>query len=47
MDGVDILDQKTATYKLDCKLYGGRYYLKLFFDLMDISVVNSRTIYKL
>ena len=47
MDGVDILDQETATYKLYCKLPSGSYYLKLFFDVMDIFVVNSHAIYKL
>ena len=41
MGGVDLLDQKTAAYKLDCKFSGGRSYLRSFFDLMDISVVNS------
>ena len=46
MGGVDLLDQKTSTYKLDRKSSGGRYYLRLFFDLMDISVVNSHTVYK-
>ena len=46
MGGVDLLDQKTAAYKLDCKSSGRRYYLRLFFDLMDISVVNSHIIYK-
>ena len=46
MGGVDLLDQKVAAYKLDRKCSGGRYYLRLFFDLMDISVVNSHIIYK-
>ena len=46
MGGVDLLDQKVAAYKLDRKSSGGRYYLRLFFDLMDISVVNSHIIYK-
>ena len=46
MGGVDLLDQKTAAYKLDRKSSGGRYYVKLFFHLMDISVVNSHIIYK-
>ena len=46
MGGVDLLDQKVAAYKLDPKCSGGRYYLRLFFDLMDISVVNSLIIYK-
>ena len=46
VNGVDLLDQKTAAYSLDCKASGGSYYLRLFFDLMDISVVNSHAIYK-
>ena len=46
MGGVDLLDQKTAAYKLDRKSSGGGYYLRLVFDLMDISVVNSQAIYK-
>ena len=28
MGGVDLLDQKTAAYKLDCKSSGGCYYLR-------------------
>ena len=46
MGGVDLLDQKTAAYKLDHKSSGGRYYLRLLYDLMDISVVNSQIICK-
>ena len=47
MGGVDLLDQKAAAYKLDRKSPGGRYYLRLFFDLMHVlSVVNSHAIYK-
>ena len=46
MGGVGLLDQKTAAYQLDRKSFGGRYYRRLFFDLMDISVVNSHVIYK-
>ena len=46
MGGVDLLDQKTAAYKLDRKSSGGRFYLRVFFDLMDISVANPHTIYK-
>ena len=34
------LDQKTAAYKLDRKSSGGRFYLRLFFDLTDIFVVH-------
>ena len=46
MGGVDLLDRETAAYKLDRKSTGGRYYIRLFFDLMEISVVNSHAIYK-
>ena len=42
MGGVDLLDQKTAC----CKSSGGCYYLRLFYDLMDISVVNPHAVYK-
>ena len=38
MGVVDLLDQKTAAYKLDRKSSSGRYYLRLFFGLMDTSV---------
>ena len=40
MGGVDLHDQITAAYKLDRKSSGGCYCLKLYFDLMNISVVN-------
>lgn len=46
MGGVDLLDQRTAAYKLDRKASSGRYYLRLFFDLMDIAVVNSHVVFK-
>ena len=46
IDGVDLLDQRTAAYKLDRKLSSWRYYVRLFFDLMDIAVVNSHAVYK-
>ena len=46
MGGVYLLDQKAAAYKLDPKCSGGSYYLRLLFDLMDISVVNSLIIFK-
>ena len=36
MSSVGLLDQKMAAYKLDRKSFGGRYYLILFFDLMNI-----------
>ena len=46
MGGVDLLEQKTAVYRLDRKLSGGRYYLRLFFDIMDMCMVNSHIVYK-
>ena len=46
MGGVDLLDQRTAAYKLDRKSSNGRYYLRLFFDLLDIAVVNSHVVFK-
>ena len=45
MGGVDLLDQKTAVYRLDRKSSGGRYYLRLFFDLIDMCIVNSHIVY--
>ena len=46
MGGVDLLDQKTAVYRLDRKSSDGRYYLRLFFDIMDMCMVNSHIVYK-
>ena len=46
MGGVDLLDQRTAAYKSDRISSSGYYYLRLFFDLMDIAVVNSHIGYK-
>ena len=46
MDVVDLLDQKTVAYTLERKSSGGSNYLRLFFGLMDISVVNLHAIYK-
>ena len=46
MGGVDLLDQKTAVYRLDRKSSGRRYYLRLFFHLMDMCMVNSHIVYK-
>ena len=44
MRNVDLLDQKRATYKLNRKSSDGHYYLRSFFDRMDIPVVNSQSI---
>ena len=40
MGGVDLMDQCTAAYRLDRKS-SVRFYLRSFFDLMDIASVNS------
>ena len=40
MGGVDIMDQKAAAYRLDRKSKF-RFYLRIFFDLMDVALVNS------
>ena len=40
MVAVDLLDQKTAAYRLDRNSSGGGYYLRLFFDLRDMCMVN-------
>ena len=40
MGHVDVIDQKTAAYRLDFKSKF-RVYLRMFFDLNDIVIVNS------
>lgn len=40
MGGVDLCDQYTAAYRLD-RRSKFRFYLRIFFDLMDVSMVNS------
>ena len=44
--GVDVMDQRIATYHLDRKS-SVRFYLRIFFDLMDILCVNSYLIYNM
>ena len=44
MDGVDIMDQKTATYRIDRKSKY-RFYLSMFVDFMDATHVNSHIAY--
>ena len=44
MDGVDIMDQKTAAYRIDCKSKY-RFYLSMFVDFMDVTHVNSHITY--
>ena len=46
MGGVDLMDQCTAAYRLDRKS-SVRFYLCIFFDLMDIACVNSYFIYNM
>ena len=42
--GVDLMDQRTAAYRLDRKPYV-RFYLCIFFGLVDIACVISYLIY--
>ena len=44
MGGVDVLDQKTAAYQLDRKSKF-RFYLRMFFDFINIAIVNSHLVY--
>ena len=46
MGGVALMDQRTAPYRLDQKS-SVRFYLHIFFDLMDIRCVNSYLIYSM
>ena len=44
--GVDLIDQRTAAYHLDRKSRV-RFYLRIFFDLMDIAYANSFVVYNM
>ena len=46
MSGVDLMDQRTAEYRLDRKS-SVRFHLRIFFDLMNITCVNSYHIYNM
>ena len=46
MGGVDLIHQRTATYRMDRKSSVG-FYLHTFFDLMGIACVNSYLIYNM
>ena len=46
MGGVDLMDQRTAAYRLDRKS-SVRFYLRIFFDVMDIACVDSYLIYNM
>lgn len=45
MGGVDLMDQKAAAYRLD-RRSKVRFYLRLFFDLLDVALVNSHIVYQ-
>ena len=47
MGGVDLLDQRNAAHHVSRKSSGGRYYLRMFFDLMDIACVNANLVSKI
>ena len=40
MDEVDLMDQRTAAYRLDRKS-SVRFYLRIFFDLLDIDLCQK------
>ena len=44
MGDVDVIDQKAAAYRLDRK-NKLIFYLRMFFDLVDIAIVNSHIVY--
>ena len=45
MGGVDLMDQLKSSYQLDSRSKF-RFYLRLFFDLFDVALVNSFIVYK-
>ena len=45
MGGIDLMDQRKSAYQLD-RRSKFRFYLRLFFDLFDVAVVNSFILYK-
>ena len=45
MGWVDSMDQMKSAYQLDRRLKF-RFYLRLFFDLFDVAIVNSFIVYK-
>ena len=44
MRGVDLSDQMKVTYEVD-RRSKFRFYLRVFFDFLDIAVVNSKIVY--
>ena len=45
MDVVDLMDQLESAYQLDQRSKF-RFFLRLFFDLFDVALVNSFIVYK-
>ena len=45
MGGVDLSDQMKVTYEVD-RRSKFRFYLRVFFDFLDIAVINSNIVYK-
>lgn len=45
MGGVDLLDQRKSYYEVDRKAKF-RFYLRIFFDIMDIACVNALIVYQ-
>ena len=46
MGGVDLMDKRTAAYRLDRKS-SVIFYLRIFFDLMGVAFANSYLIYNM
>ena len=46
MGGMDLLDQRTAAYHFDRKS-SIRFYLRMFFDLIDVAFANSYIFYNM
>ena len=44
MGGVDLCDQMKVSYEVD-RRSKVRFYLRVFFDFLDINVVNSKILY--
>ena len=45
MGGVDTMDEETADFRLDRKIKY-HFYLRMFFDLIDVTFVNIYTVYR-
>ena len=45
MGGIDLMDQLKSAYQID-RRSKFRFYLRLFFDLFDVALVNSFIVYK-